>query len=106
MYKYGVYGEIGADIINGVSRASTVAVYFGTAPVNLLQDYSGKVNEPIRISNMNEARQLLGGQFSSSDKWTKYTLCEAIEAHFNNRIGNVGPIYVINVLDPATHQDT
>lgn len=104
MYKYGVYGEIGADIINGVSRASTVAVYFGTAPVNLLQDYSGKVNEPIRISNMNEARQLLGGQFSSSDKWTKYTLCEAIEAHFNNRIGNVGPIYVINVLDPATHQ--
>ena len=71
MYKYGVYGEIGADIINGVSRASTVAVYFGTAPVNLLQDYSGKVNEPIRISNMNEARQLLGGQFSSSDKWTK-----------------------------------
>ena len=106
MYKYGVYGEIGADIINGVSRASTVAVYFGTAPVNLLQDYSGKVNEPIRISNMNEARQLLGGQFSSSDKWAKYTLCEAIEAHFNNRIGNVGPIYVINVLDPATHQDT
>lgn len=104
MYKYGVYGEIGADIINGVSRASTVAVYFGTAPVNLLQDYSGKINEPIRISNMNEARQLLGGQFSSSDKWTKYTLCEAIEAHFNNRIGNVGPIYVINVLDPATHQ--
>ena len=106
MYKYGVYGEIGADIVNGVSRASTVAVYFGTAPVNLLQDYSGKVNEPIRISNMNEARQLLGGQFSSSDKWAKYTLCEAIEAHFNNRIGNVGPIYVINVLDPATHQDT
>lgn len=104
MYKYGVYGEIGADIINGVSRALTVAVYFGTAPVNLLQDYSGKVNEPIRISNMNEARQLLGGQFSSSDKWTKYTLCEAIEAHFNNRIGNVGPIYVINVLDPATHR--
>ena len=104
MYKYGVYGEIGADIINGVSRASTVAVYFGTAPVNLLLDYSGKVNEPIRISNMNEARQLLGGQFSSSDKWAKYTLCEAVEAHFNNRIGNVGPIYVINVLDPATHR--
>ena len=36
MYKYGVYGQIGADIIQGVERASTVAVYFGTAPVNLL----------------------------------------------------------------------
>lgn len=104
MYKYGVYGQIGADIIQGVERASTVAVYFGTAPVNLLLDYSGKVNKPIRISNMNEARSLLGGQFSSSDKWSKYTLCEAIEAHFNNRIGNVGPIYVVNVLDPDTHK--
>ena len=55
---------------------------------------------------MNEARSLLGGQFSASEKWSKYTLCEAIEAHFNNRIGNVGPIYVINVLDPATMQGT
>lgn len=103
-YKYGVYGQIGADIIQGVEKASVVAVYIGTAPVHLLADYKGKVNTPIRISNINEARALLGAQFSSSDKWGKYTLCEAVEAHFNNRIGNVGPIYVINVLDPATMQ--
>lgn len=103
-YKYGVYGQVGSDIVQGVERASVTAVYIGTAPVNFLSDYSGKVNTPIRISNMNEARSLLGAHFSSSDKWAKYTLCEAIEAHFANRKGNVGPIYVINVLDPATMQ--
>ena len=32
---------------------------------------------------------------------TAFTLCEAVYAHFNNTRGNIGPIYVINVLDPS-----
>lgn len=101
-YKYGVYGNIGDDVVQSVSRASVVPVYFGTAPVNLLADYKNAVNTPVRIYNLNEAREKLG-HFADSSLWSKFTLCEAIEAHFNNEAGNIGPIYVVNVLDPDIH---
>lgn len=101
-YKYGVYGKIGTDIVQSVSRASVVPVYFGTAPVNLLADYKDAVNAPVKIYNLNEAREKIG-HFSDSALWGKYTLCEAVEAHFNNEGGNIGPIYVVNVLDPDSH---
>lgn len=102
-YKYGVYGEIGNDIVQNASQTGVAPVYFGTAPVNLLSDPSGAVNTPIKISNMSDAQKKLG-HFSDSAKWSKYTLCEAVAAHFANKNGNVGPIYVVNVLDPATHK--
>ena len=102
-YKYGVYGVIGNDIAQNASQAGVAPVYFGTAPVNLLSDNTGTVNVPVKISNLSDAQQKLG-HFSDSAKWGKYTLCEAVAAHFSNKNGNVGPIYVINVLDPATHK--
>lgn len=102
-YKYGVYGEIGNDIVQNASQAEVAPVYIGTAPVNLLADYSGIVNVPVKISNLSDAQKKLG-HFSDSAKWGNYTLCEAVAAHFSNKNGNVGPIYVINVLDPATHK--
>ena len=102
-YKYGVYGMVGNDIAQNASQAGMAPVYFGTAPVNLLSDYAGTVNVPVKISNLSDAQKKLG-HFSGSAKWGKYTLCEAVAAHFANKNGNVGPIYVINVLDPATHK--
>lgn len=102
-YKYGVYGSLGTDIVQSASQASVVPVYFGTAPVNLLPDYKGAVNTPIKIYNLSEAKSKLG-HFADSALWDKYTLCEAVEAHFNNANGNIGPIYVINVLDPDKHK--
>lgn len=102
-YKYGVYGKIGDDIAKNASEAGTAPVYIGTAPVNFLSDYAGKVNMPVKISNLSDAAKKLG-HFSNSKKWAKYTLCEAVAAHFANANGNVGPIYVINVLDPDTHK--
>ena len=102
-YKYGVYGVIGNDIAQNASQAGVVPVYFGTAPVNLLPDYTGTVNIPVKISNLSDAQQNLG-YIADSAKWGKYTLCEAVAAHFANKNGNVGPIYVINVLDPDTHK--
>lgn len=101
-YKYGVYGVLASDAVKSASQASVVPVYFGTAPVNLLSDYSAAVNTPVKIYNLSEAKSKLG-HFSASTLWEKYTLCEAIEAHFNNSNGNVGPVYVINVLDPSKH---
>ena len=102
-YKYGVYGAIGNDIVQNASQAGVAPVYFGTAPVNFLSDFGGTVNTPLKISNMSDAQKKLG-HFSDSAKWSKYTLCEAVAAHFANENGNVGPIYVVNVLDPATHK--
>ena len=102
-YKYGVYGMIGNDIAESASQAGMAPVYFGTAPVNLLADAAGTTNVPIKISNMSDAQRKLG-HFSNSAKWSKYTLCEAVAAHFANKNGNVGPIYVINVLDLEAHK--
>ncbi len=104
-YKYGVYGVIGDDIAQNASQAGIAPVYFGTAPVNILADYDGKVGKPIKISNLSDAQKKIG-HFSNAAKWAKYTLCEAVAAHFANKNGNVGPIYVVNVLDPATHKAT
>ncbi len=104
-YKYGVYGSIGNDAAKNASQAGSAAVYFGTAPVNLLTGWAdaGVVNTPVKISNLPDAQRKLG-YFGDSALWSNYTLCEAIAAHFDNTKGNVGPIYVINVLDPEAHK--
>lgn len=102
-YKYGVYGQIGDDIAQNASEAGTAPVYFGTAPVNVFTDYADKVNKPIKISNLSDAARKLG-HFAKSTKWGDFTLCEAIAAHFANLNGNIGPIYVVNVLDPDKHR--
>ena len=58
---------------------------------------AGVINEPIKLSNMVDAQRKLG----YAADWGTFTLCEVMNAHFNNTIGNIGPIYVINVLDPS-----
>lgn len=102
-YKYGAFAQLGADAVQSAASSGSVPVYIGTAPVNLLGSSDGKVNVPIKIRSLNEAQQLLG-HFGDGSKWSKYTLCEAVAAHFANGKGNIGPIYVINVLDPAAHK--
>lgn len=99
-YKHGTYGEFAKSIGAVPVNSETTAVYVGTAPVNLLRGYAAAVNTPIKISNLAEAQEKLG----YSKDWDSFTLCEAMEAHFNNVLGNVGPVVFINVLDPATHK--
>lgn len=100
-YKHGLYGEIAGSKAVNAAKAGSVAVYIGTAPIHQISGYAekGLINTPIKIENMSDAKAKL----SWSDDWEKYTLCEAIAAHFNNTVGNVGPIYVVNVLDPSVH---
>ena len=85
-YLHGAYGGIGATQAKSAIQSGTIPVYFGTAPVNLVRGYadSGVINTP--------------------STWAAYTLCEAVSAHFNNPLGNCGPIYIINVLDPDKHR--
>jgi phage tail sheath protein FI len=100
-YLYGAYGHLGETVAQNAVQAGTVAVYAGTAPVNLVRGYAaaGVVNNPVKVTNFTDAQRKLG----YSPDWKGFTLCEAFSAHFNNQLGNIGPIYVINVLDPDVH---
>lgn len=101
-YLYGAYGNIGEDVAQNAVQAGTAPVYVGLAPVNLVRGYAtaGIINTPVKLSNLNDAKKKVG----YTNDWSNFNLCEAIDAHFNNSKGNVGPIYVINVLDPAVHK--
>lgn len=98
-YLYGAYGHMGETVAQSAVQAGTTPVYIGTAPVNLVRGFAdaGVINVPIKLSNMVDAQRKLGW---ASD-WGTFTLCEAMSAHFNNTLGNIGPIYVINILDPS-----
>ena len=98
-YLYGAYGHIGETVAQSAVQAGTTPVYIGTAPVNLVRGFgeAGIINAPIKITSLVDAQKKIG---YSSD-WGTFTLCEAVYAHFNNTLGNIGPIYVINVLDPS-----
>jgi len=98
-YLYGAYGHIGETVAQSAVQAGTTPIYIGTAPVNLVRGFgeAGVINEPVKISNLIDAQKKLG----YAADWGTFTLCEVMNAHFNNTIGNIGPIYVINVLDPA-----
>ena len=101
-YKHGAYGEITSSKVTGANQGDVVAAYIGTAPINLIRGYAEKdlINMPIKVANMSDTQSKLG----YSNDWEAFTLCEAFAAHFDNTVGNVGPIYVVNVLDPDTHR--
>ena len=98
-YLYGAYGHMGETVAQSAVQAGTTPVYIGTAPVNLVRGFAdaGVINEPIKLSNMIDAQRKLG----YAADWGTFTLCEVMNAHFNNTLGNIGPIYVINILDPS-----
>lgn len=97
-YLHGVYGDITASSTASTKQGGMVSAFVGTAPIHMIRDYADKnlVNEPIKLTSMADAITKIG----YSDDFETYTLCEVVATHFNNPKGNVGPIYVINVLDP------
>ena len=101
-YKHGMYAYIGNSAAKSVTSAGTVAVYVGIAPVNLVKGYKEKkvINNPTKLSNYLHAQKTVG----YSVDWDSFTICEAIGAHFDNKLGNIGPIYIINVVDPEIHR--
>ncbi|MDA3732039.1 phage tail sheath protein [Niameybacter massiliensis] len=100
MYKHGAFAEIMAtkDFIPP-KDAGTLPVYFGTLPAHQKLNYEELVNKPILINSFKEAQEKVG----YSEHWEDFTLCEAIYAHFKNNIKPIGPIILINVLDPKIH---
>lgn len=74
---------------------SWTAVYVGTSPINMGNPKN--VNVPIVCLSYEEAVS----NFGYLPDFEKYTLCEAIYAHFS--LFGTGPIVLINVLDPNVH---
>lgn len=101
IYKHGTYGELLSGVGRDAASVNTVAVYIGTAPVNLVRGWASAdvVNAPVCLSSWAAVKRKLG----YSAAWDKFTLCEAFNAHFNGN-ENIGPVVAINVLDPATHK--
>ena len=98
-YKHGVYvREVETSLAAPVEGTAGLPVVIGTAPVNLLDDPSQAVNKPLLVHNFKEAVAAIGW----SDDFASYTLCEAVSAAF--RVLGVGPLILVNVLDPATHK--
>lgn len=100
-YLHGAYGHLDASVVQQTVTSETVPVYFGTAPVGLVRGYADAdvVDSPVRISSLADAQAKIG----YSADFGAYTLCEAVAAHFDSGNDGVGPIYVVNVLDPARH---
>lgn len=99
-YKHGVYGNIiASQAMFPPTGVATLPVYIGTAPVNFFADPEDRFEKVVIVNSYDEAKAALG----YSDDWSKFSLCEAIFAHFQNAIKNIGPVVMINVLDPATH---
>lgn len=96
-YLRGAYAEI-TDMPNRASdNTSAAPVYIGTAPVFMSASGGADVvNVPVLVRSFAEAVD----KFGYSEDWATFTLCEAMYAHFIH--AGVGPIVLINVLDPAT----
>ena len=97
-YLHGAYGQIQTAGTKVAARARNAFVYVGTAPVHLVAGGADNVNKPVLVSSIAEAKRLFG----YSDDFASYTLCEAMKAHLENK--GVGPLVLINVLDPKTHK--
>lgn len=93
-YLHGAYSEISAIGTRVADEARNAMVYIGTAPVQQIAGGADNVNKPVLVRNIAEARKYFG----YSDDFASYTLCEAMHVHFEKK--GVGPLVLINVLDP------
>ncbi|RCX20881.1 phage tail sheath protein FI [Anaerobacterium chartisolvens] len=100
-YLHGVYGEqIPTQDSLPPSGVATLPVYVGTAPGAGVSGIT-VINKPVLVNSFDDAKGIVG----YSDDWETYTLCEAVYAHFRNKLGPIGPIILINVLDPDIHTE-
>lgn len=97
-YLHGAYGRTQIAENKVAQKSRSAIIYIGTAPVHTLEGGAANVNKPILVNSMAEAKRLFG----YSGTWADYTLCEAMKVHLD--IKGVGPLVLINVLDPVKHK--
>lgn len=97
-YNHGVRVlENPTSVTAPVTGTAGLQVVIGTAPVNLAADPYACTNVPMLANTFAEAAAAVG----YSDDFGDYNICESIDASF--RVAGVGPIVLINVLDPTVH---
>ena len=101
-YLHGSYGNLQSTQDAIPATVGTLPIYFGRLPIHQLMDYSDKVNKPLLVNEFNDAKKL---GYNDSN-WSDFDLCEAVYAHFKNSIKAIGPIVLVNVLDPSTMKKT
>ena len=104
-YLHGAYGDTQANGNRVSVDSESAIVCIGTAPVHTIALGDGEsynVNKPVLVHNIAEAKKYFG----YSDDWASYTLCEAMHHFFETK--GIGPLVLINVLDPtrAAHKNT
>ena len=91
--KHGVYVSQKKTSVSTPSVAeSGIPFFIGTAPVQAAET-PAKVGVPILCTSWAEAVEKLG----YSDDWKKYTLCEAMYAHF--KLFGCQPAIFLSVLE-------
>lgn len=95
-FEHGVRTSETATALVATKTDAITPFYVGTAPINMCEKQN--VNIPVLCYSYEEAVK----EFGFVNDFENYTLCEAIDAHFS-KFG-VGPIVLVNVLDPKTHK--
>lgn len=100
-YRHGAYGEIVPSQEKTTSGQGTIPFYVGSAPIFRVQNYTDKINNPILIRSLEDAQAKLG--YRDTDNFKNFTLSSVVYAHFRNKVEAIGPVVVVNVLDPKKH---
>lgn len=90
--------ELDTQAAAPVSGTSGLQVVIGLAPVNMAEDPSKGVNNPVIAYTYAEAVSQLG----YCDDFEHYTLCQSMSACF--KVFSISPVIFINVLDPQKHK--
>ncbi len=107
-FKHGMYGEHSAYTGKKTTKSlGTIPVYIGTAPIHQNNvenaenfDYKEFINKPMIINSYTDAKAKLG----VSDDFKKFTLMEAVNAHFLNGEKPIAPIIVVNMANPSNRE--
>ena len=97
-FNHGVRTSETATSLVATKTDAITPFYVGTAPINMCEKQN--INTPVLCSSYEEAVK----EFGFVNDFENYTLCEAIDAHFSKF--KVGPIVLVNVLDPTKHKKT
>lgn len=96
-YNHGIrIKENPTSIAAPVSSTAGLQVVVGVAPVNLAKDPYSCTNVPLLADTFEKAAELVGYQ----EDFATFNICEVLSATFVK--AGVGPVVIINVLDPTT----
>lgn len=106
-YKHGVnVSEVPTSLIPPVEVSAGIPFVVGTAPVNMAD--VANVNKPVLCGTYAEAVAAFGYVPPKADesglKKYDYSISEFIHSQF--ALFGVGPVIIVNVLDPAKHKVT